>query len=145
MWSMESSTRLRREEQKNNQKTYGQRSKCADLLNSYRKTSSLETFRLISQPEKNPEMKFFSEKIHGLSNKVIRKMSTKSVLSVCFSADHFDILLIFNSSFHSCFQSSRNIRNGHRRGRRFVDYLGNGIRNVDKATAYIWKFLLDIV
>ncbi len=73
MWSMESSTRLRREEQKNNQKTYGQRSKCADLLNSYRKTSSLETFRLISQPEKNPEMKFFSEKIYGLSNKVIRK------------------------------------------------------------------------
>ena len=53
--------------------SYGQRSKCADLLNSYRKTSSLETFRLISQPEKIPEMKFFSEKIRGLSNKEIQK------------------------------------------------------------------------
>ena len=39
--------------------SYGQRSKCADLLNSYRKTSSLELFRLVLQPEKLPKMKFF--------------------------------------------------------------------------------------
>ena len=72
-------------------------------------------------------------------------MSAKSVLSVCFSPDYFDILLIFNSGLHRRLQCSCNIRNGHRRGRRFIDNLGNGIRNVDKATAYIWKFLLDIV